>query len=121
MTACIADFGLALAFPCGVSLGQAHGQVGTRRYMAPEVLEGAINFNQDQFCVSTCTLVGWSCGSSSLAARRRMAQWKSTCSPLRRKWASTRPWRTCRKPWCTRRCGHASANTGKSTRAWQCL
>ncbi|XP_077483416.1 activin A receptor type 2 punt isoform X1 [Amblyomma americanum] len=62
MTACIADFGLALAFPCGVSPGQAHGQVGTRRYMAPEVLEGAISFNQDQFLridMYACGLVMW--------------------------------------------------------------
>ena len=36
LTACIADFGLALVFnnPCG----DVHGQVGTRRYMAPEIL-----------------------------------------------------------------------------------
>lgn len=36
LTACIADFGLALVFssPCG----DIHGQVGTRRYMAPEIL-----------------------------------------------------------------------------------
>ncbi|XP_075749842.1 activin A receptor type 2 punt isoform X3 [Rhipicephalus microplus] len=62
MTACIADFGLALAFPCGVSPRQAHGQVGTRRYMAPEVLEGAISFNQDQFLridMYACGLVLW--------------------------------------------------------------
>lgn len=62
MTACIADFGLALAFPTGVSMGQAHGQVGTRRYMAPEVLEGAICFNQDQFLridMYACGLVLW--------------------------------------------------------------
>uniref|UniRef100_A0A9J7XTA0 Serine/threonine-protein kinase receptor n=1 Tax=Cyprinus carpio carpio TaxID=630221 RepID=A0A9J7XTA0_CYPCA len=29
--------------------GDTHGQVGTRRYMAPEVLEGAINFQRDAF------------------------------------------------------------------------
>ncbi|XP_065304494.2 activin receptor type-2B isoform X1 [Dermacentor albipictus] len=70
MTACIADFGLALGFPSGVSPRQAHGQaaaallaqVGTRRYMAPEVLEGAISFNQDQFLridMYACGLVLW--------------------------------------------------------------
>jgi len=37
--ACIADFGLAIVFHPN-TLGDAHGQVGTRRYMAPEVLEG---------------------------------------------------------------------------------
>ena len=38
--ACIADFGLAIVFHPNTVLGDAHGQVGTRRYMAPEVLEG---------------------------------------------------------------------------------
>ncbi|KAK2840491.1 hypothetical protein Q5P01_014231 [Channa striata] len=49
LTACIADFGLALMFEAGKSPGDTHGQVGTRRYMAPEVLEGAINFQRDAF------------------------------------------------------------------------
>ncbi|AWP13720.1 Serine/threonine-protein kinase receptor [Scophthalmus maximus] len=49
LTACIADFGLALRFEAGKSPGDTHGQVGTRRYMAPEVLEGAINFQRDSF------------------------------------------------------------------------
>ncbi len=48
-SACIADFGLALRFEPHQSVGDAHGQVGTRRYMAPEVLEGAINFSRDAF------------------------------------------------------------------------
>ncbi|PSN29434.1 Activin receptor type-2A [Blattella germanica] len=49
LTACIADFGLALIFQPGKPCGDTHGQVGTRRYMAPEVLEGAINFSRDAF------------------------------------------------------------------------
>ncbi|XP_059826246.1 activin receptor type-2A-like [Hypanus sabinus] len=49
LTACIGDFGLALRFEAGKSAGDTHGQVGTRRYMAPEVLEGAINFQRDAF------------------------------------------------------------------------
>ncbi|XP_067229259.1 activin receptor type-2A isoform X2 [Chanodichthys erythropterus] len=49
LTACIADFGLALKFEAGKSTGDTHGQVGTRRYMAPEVLEGAISFQRDAF------------------------------------------------------------------------
>ncbi|XP_064182745.1 activin receptor type-2A-like isoform X1 [Anguilla rostrata] len=49
LTACIADFGLAQRFDAGKSAGDTHGQVGTRRYMAPEVLEGAINFQRDAF------------------------------------------------------------------------
>ncbi|XP_031440522.1 activin receptor type-2A isoform X2 [Clupea harengus] len=49
LSACIADFGLALKFDTGKSAGDTHGQVGTRRYMAPEALEGAINFQRDSF------------------------------------------------------------------------
>jgi len=48
-TACIGDFGLALQFKPNEIVGDTHGQVGTRRYMAPEVLEGAINFSRDAF------------------------------------------------------------------------
>lgn len=62
MTACIADFGLALRFAPGQPVGDIHGQVGTRRYMAPEILEGAINFNRDSFLridVYACGLVLW--------------------------------------------------------------
>merc|ERR1712115_571413 len=49
LTACISDFGLALVFRPNEVVGGTHGQVGTRRYMAPEVLEGAINFSRDAF------------------------------------------------------------------------
>ncbi|XP_022256722.1 activin receptor type-2A-like [Limulus polyphemus] len=62
MIACIADFGLALVFLAGQSPGDTHGQVGTRRYMAPEVLEGAISFNRDAFLridMYACGLVLW--------------------------------------------------------------
>jgi activin receptor type-2B len=62
MTACVADFGLALRFNPGQPCGDVHGQVGTRRYMAPEILEGAINFNRDSFLridVYACGLVLW--------------------------------------------------------------
>ncbi|XP_036234301.1 activin receptor type-2B isoform X1 [Bactrocera oleae] len=62
LTACIADFGLAMVFQPGKPCGETHGQVGTRRYMAPEVLEGAINFNRDAFLridVYACGLVLW--------------------------------------------------------------
>lgn len=40
--ACIADFGLALVFHSNATCGDAHGQVGTLRYMAPEVLDGKL-------------------------------------------------------------------------------
>lgn len=62
LTACIADFGLALVFTPGRPCGEDHGQVGTRRYMAPEVLEGAITFTRDSFLridVYACGLVLW--------------------------------------------------------------
>jgi len=62
LTACIADFGLAITFLPGKGPGDTHGQVGTRRYMAPEVLEGAINFQRDAFLridMYACGLVFW--------------------------------------------------------------
>lgn len=62
LTSCIADFGLALVFYPNSTCGDAHGQVGTRRYMAPEVLEGAINFSRDSFLridMYACGLVLW--------------------------------------------------------------
>ena len=38
LTCCIADFGSAAAFPKDQKVIEAHPQVGTKRYMAPEVL-----------------------------------------------------------------------------------
>ncbi|XP_063387957.1 activin receptor type-2B-like [Cydia fagiglandana] len=66
LSACIADFGLALVFVAGHGCGDAHGQVGTRRYMAPEVLDGAINFTKDAFLridMYACALVLWEIAS----------------------------------------------------------
>ncbi|XP_065818367.1 activin receptor type-2A [Labrus bergylta] len=71
LTACIADFGLALCFEAGKSAGDTHGQVGTRRYMAPEVLEGAINFQRDSFLridMYALGLVLWELASRCKAA-----------------------------------------------------
>ncbi|KAK7092552.1 activin receptor type-2B-like [Littorina saxatilis] len=62
LSACVADFGLALKFEPGKAPGETHGLVGTRRYMAPEVLEGAICFNRDAFLridMYACGLVLW--------------------------------------------------------------
>lgn len=45
-------------------------QVGTRRYMAPEVLEGAINFSRDAFLridMYACGLVLWELASRCTA------------------------------------------------------
>ena len=71
LTACVADFGLTLKFEPGKSPGDTHGQVGTRRYMAPEVLEGAISFNRDAFLridMYACGLVLWEVVSRCTAA-----------------------------------------------------
>lgn len=71
LTSCIADFGLALKFEPGKNAGETHGLVGTRRYMAPEVLEGAISFNRDAFLridMYACGLVLWELMSRCLAA-----------------------------------------------------
>lgn len=50
MNACISDFGQAVVFrpgePCDLNI---RGRVGTQRYMAPEVLQGAIAFNESSF------------------------------------------------------------------------
>ncbi|XP_071444797.1 activin receptor type-2A isoform X1 [Hetaerina americana] len=70
LTAAIADFGLTLVFLPGKPCGDTHGQVGTRRYMAPEVLEGAINFSRDAFLridMYACGLVLWELASRCTA------------------------------------------------------
>lgn len=62
LTACIADFGLALVFKSRDPCDRDHSQVGTKRYMAPEVIEGAIDFNRDAFLridMYACALVLW--------------------------------------------------------------
>ncbi|XP_078727101.1 activin receptor type-2A [Lampetra fluviatilis] len=71
LSAVIADFGLALKFEPGCSPGDTHGQVGTQRYMAPEVLEGAICFQRDAFLridVYALGLVLWELVSRCTAA-----------------------------------------------------
>ena len=42
LAAIISDFGLAMEFELGKPPGDSHPSVGTRRYMAPEILERAI-------------------------------------------------------------------------------
>merc|ERR1712034_122607 len=58
----------ALQFRPNEVVGDTHGQVGTRRYMAPEVLEGAINFSRDAFLridMYACGLVLWEIATRS--------------------------------------------------------
>ncbi|CAB3401575.1 unnamed protein product [Caenorhabditis bovis] len=63
MTACIGDFGLARKFEYGrPKNADLLGQVGTRRYMSPEVLEGATEFTPvafKQMDVYAMALVMW--------------------------------------------------------------
>ncbi|KPP62783.1 hypothetical protein Z043_119012 [Scleropages formosus] len=71
LSAVIGDFGLAVRFEPGKPPGDMHGQVGTRRYMAPEVLEGAINFQRDAFLridMYAMGLVLWELASRCKAA-----------------------------------------------------
>ncbi|KAK6740193.1 hypothetical protein RB195_008578 [Necator americanus] len=49
LTACIADFGLAAVFSSPQIDDHVTGQVGTFRYMSPEVLEGATEFTVPAF------------------------------------------------------------------------
>lgn len=79
LTACIADFGLALVFQPGKPCGDTHGQVGTRRYMAPEVLEGAINFSRDAFLridMYACGLVLWELASRCTAQQGPIGEYR---------------------------------------------
>lgn len=59
-------------------------QVGTRRYMAPEVLEGAINFQRDAFLRIDMYAVGlvlWEVVSRCRAADGEQEGCSSPCSP----------------------------------------
>jgi len=62
LTASIADFGLAVAFGPESVVANVQSQVGTRRYMAPEVLGGAIDFSEEHFLridMYACGFVLW--------------------------------------------------------------
>merc|ERR1711892_405427 len=64
LAAVISDFGLAMEFELGKPTGDSHPSVGTRRYMAPEILERAISFNRDSFLridIYAFALVMWEC------------------------------------------------------------
>jgi activin receptor type-2 len=79
LTACIADFGLALIFDQNQGPIEALGQVGTRRYMAPEVLEGAISFYRDSLLridMYACGLVFWELISRCSAQDSAVSEYK---------------------------------------------
>ncbi|KAI1721412.1 protein kinase domain-containing protein [Ditylenchus destructor] len=63
LSVCIADFGLALKCENKrMTADENHGQVGTRRYMSPELLEGATEFSSfafQQIDVYAAALVVW--------------------------------------------------------------
>lgn len=63
LSAVVADFGLALKCENGnMPSEENHGQVGTRRYMSPEILEGATEFTAfafRQIDVYAAALVVW--------------------------------------------------------------
>lgn len=46
---CISDFGSSSAFPKDNKLIEARPQAGTKRYMAPEMLQGAVAFQAESF------------------------------------------------------------------------
>ncbi|XP_065213377.1 activin receptor type-2B-like [Planococcus citri] len=77
--ACIADFGLAIIFKNSNFDDSNHGQVGTTRYMAPEVLEGSINFSTSSFQridMYACGLVLWEILSRCTAHEDATAKYK---------------------------------------------
>lgn len=64
LTCCLADFGLSMAFPNNrvPDLSATFSQVGTRRYMAPEVLRGAMAYTAECFTAAdiySYALVAW--------------------------------------------------------------
>lgn len=68
LTACVSDFGLALKFDNGRPSRETLCQVGTPRYMAPEVLDGATEFSAfafKQIDVYAAALVIWELMSRS--------------------------------------------------------
>lgn len=79
LTCCLSDFGLAMKFDSGGDPGETHGQVGTRRYMAPEVLEGAISFTRESFLyidMYAFALVLWELVSRCTAADGPVDEYK---------------------------------------------
>ncbi|KAF6020888.1 ACVR2B [Bugula neritina] len=86
MTAAIADFGLALCFKDGnVNEVDAQFQAGTHRYMAPEVLDGAISFTKDAFIridVYAAALVLWELLTRCEVSENRSSEYKAPYEDL---------------------------------------
>ncbi|XP_066936299.1 activin receptor type-2A-like [Clytia hemisphaerica] len=62
LTCCISDFGSACQFSENTDKEEIKGQVGTKRYMAPEVLEGAVAFQTESYKSIDCyslSLILW--------------------------------------------------------------
>ncbi|XP_060859392.1 activin receptor type-2B-like [Metopolophium dirhodum] len=64
LTACISDFGVAVVLPQHGNLcGDVHTRVGLSRYMAPEVLDGSIDYSRNKTFLSVdmyaCGLILW--------------------------------------------------------------
>jgi activin receptor type-2B len=77
-TCVISDFGLAVKFLTEETSTDAHGQVGTSRYMAPEVLEGAISFQREAYLridVYAFALVLWELASRTNLTNGQMKQY----------------------------------------------
>ncbi|XP_029347930.1 activin receptor type-2B-like [Acyrthosiphon pisum] len=68
LTACISDFGVAVGLQDGKLCGAVHTRVDTSRYLAPEVLDGSIDYSR---CTSVdmyaCGLVLWELASRCTA------------------------------------------------------
>jgi len=83
LAACIADFGLGLK--CDdrrISESESHGQIGTRRYMAPELLEGATDFTSfafQQIDVYAAALVLWEVLSRTVIPESEGGEISSKC------------------------------------------
>lgn len=81
-TCCIGDFGSACSFGDSYEPDEAKAQVGTKRYMAPEVLEGAVAFQAEAFlCIDVyaLALVMWEVLSRCDASSAPVEEY---CSPF---------------------------------------
>jgi len=79
LTCCIGDFGLAIVCKACMDQNELRPQVGTKRYMAPEVLDGAITFQRESFMridVYALALVMWEMVSRCTATESVFPEYK---------------------------------------------